>query len=162
MIDEHRAPQEADDETGPAREEKAQAGKEHARKDLEFVQPHQFGIARQIRYFGEIGLVVLPGKDPPQMAVDETVVPRRMHVVPGVGMQMVMAVLGGPPDDALLRGGLGQERKDELKRSARRIGAVREIAMIAGADGEDAQPIERDAKDQRLQGDAGPDRREAA
>ena len=75
---------------------------------------------------------------------------------------MVMPVFGGPPDDALLRGGLGQEGEDELKRPARRIGAVREIAMIAGADGEDAQPIERDANGQRLPGDAGPDRREAA
>ena len=54
-----------------------------------------------------------------------------------------------------------QEREDELKRPAGRIGAVREIAMIAGADGEDAQPIERDADRERLPGHAGPDRREA-
>ena len=38
---------------------------------------------------------------------------------------------------------------------------MREIAMIAGADGKHAQPIERDADRDRLPGDAGPDRRDA-
>src|SRR5678815_2081105 len=96
------------------------------------------------------------------MAVDESVVPRRMHVVPGIGIQMMMAVLGSPPDDALLRRCLGHERKNELKRPACRIRAVREIAMIACADSKDAQPIKRHADDERLPGDACPDRSEAA
>src|SRR4029079_4665388 len=156
------APQEPDHETGPARQEKAKAGKEYGPKDLEFVQPHQLRVAPHIRYFGGIWFRVLTGEYPSEMAIDETVVPRRMHVVPGIGIQMVMPVLRSPPDDALLRSGLGHEREDELEGPARRIGPVREIAMIACADGEDAQPIERDANSERLPGDAGPDCSEAA
>src|SRR5262249_2524946 len=38
---------------------------------------------------------------------------------------------------------------------------MREIAMIASPDREDAQPIEHDADRDRLPGDAGPDRRRA-
>src|SRR6476659_3908485 len=85
-----------------------------------------------------------------------------MDVLLGIGMQMVMPLLGRPPDDALLRGRLGHECENELKRPAGRIGAVREIAMVSGHDGKDAQPIERNADGQRLPGDARPDRREAA
>src|SRR5205085_8051382 len=45
-----------------------------------------------------------------------------------------------------------------LEGAAGRERTMREIAMIAGADGEHAQPIERDADRDRLPGDAGPDR----
>jgi hypothetical protein len=81
-----------------------------------------------------------------------------MHVVLGVGMQVMVAMLGGPPQHALLHAALRHEGQDELKRPAGRIGAVREIAMVAGPDEEDAHPIERDADHQRLPGDAGPQR----
>ena len=38
---------------------------------------------------------------------------------------------------------------------------MREVAMVAGSDGKDAQPVEDDADDDALQGDAGPDRAQA-
>ena len=76
-------------------------------------------------------------------------------------MQVMMAMLGRPPEHALLGRALGQEGEHELERAAGRVGAMREIAMIAGADGEHPQPIERDAERDRLPGDAGPDRRDA-
>jgi hypothetical protein len=47
-----------------------------------------------------------------------------MHVMLGVGMPVVMPVYGGPPEDALLRGGLGQEGEKELESPARGIGAM--------------------------------------
>ena len=61
-----------------------------------------------------------------------------MDVVLGVGMQMMVAVLGRPPQHALLHGALREEGEDELEDAAGRIGAVREVAVIAGADREDA------------------------
>src|SRR4051812_23200615 len=74
-------------------------------------------------------------------------------------MQMMMPVLRSPPEDALLRGALCQERKDELKRTARRVSAVRKIAMVAGPDREDAQPVQGHTNCERLPGHARPYRR---
>ena len=104
---------------------------------------------------------MLAGENPSQMAVNEAVVSRRMHVLQAIGVQVVMTMLGGPPQNAFLRARLGQKREDELKRPAGRIGAMREIPVVPGADRKDAQPIKRCAKCNGLPGDAGPDSREA-
>src|SRR5436309_776521 len=75
---------------------------------------------------------------------------------------MVLTVFGRPPKNALLRGALRQDRENQLEDAARLEGSVREVAMIAGADGEDAQNVECKAHQQGLQrharkddGDAG-------
>jgi hypothetical protein len=125
------------------------------------VQPQQLGKAGQVGHLDQVEAVMLAREDPADMAVDEALVPRRVDVELGVRMQVVVPVLGGPPENALLRAGLRQEAEHELKQAAGRIGAVREVAVIAGADGEDAQPVERDAKHHGLPGDARPDRAEA-
>ena len=83
-----------------------------------------------------------------------------MHVVLGVGMQMVVAVLRGPPQNALLCGALAQDGEHELEGAAGRIRAMGEQAMIARADGENPQPIEGDAKYERFPGHARPNRPE--
>ena len=72
-------------------------------------------------------------------------------------MQMMVSVFRGPPQYAFLREALREKCKDELKYPACRIGPMREVAMIAGADCENAQPVEREAKRTRSPGDAGPD-----
>jgi hypothetical protein len=41
-----------------------------------------------------------------------------VDVVAGVGEEVVVAVLGGPPQHALLGRGLGQERQHELEGAA--------------------------------------------
>src|ERR1700760_2141115 len=64
-----------------------------------------------------------------------------MNVIRGVRMAMMPAVLGCPPQDAPLRRRLRQEGQEELKGSTGAEGAVGEIAMIAGTDRENAQPI---------------------
>src|SRR5262249_44691575 len=111
---------------------------------------------------GEIGGTVPPREDPSHMAVEEALAPRRMHVARGVGMPMMMPMLGRPPEDALLGAGLGEQGEDELEQPAGGIGAVREVAVIACPDGEDAQPVQPQAERQVLPGDAEPDRGEAA
>src|SRR5262245_43669091 len=103
---------------------------------------------------------MLAREDPAHVAVQKTLVPRRMHVVLGIRMQMVMAMLGRPPQHALLQRALRQHREHELERPAGRIGAMREVAVVSGPDGEDARPVEHDTDDEGVPGDAGPDRRE--
>lgn len=71
---------------------------------------------------------------------------------------MVVAVLGGPPQHALLRRALGENSENELEGSAAREGAVREVAVVPRCDGEDPQPINGDADDHRLKRHAGPER----
>src|SRR5262249_42205663 len=84
-------------------------------------------------------------------------VARRMDVVGSVGMPMVVPVLGGPPQYAALRRALRERSEHELGDAAGRVGAVREVSMISGPDGEDSQPIKPDADRNRLPGDPGPD-----
>src|SRR5579872_5390046 len=74
---------------------------------------------------------------------------------------MVVTMFGRPPQHAFLRGALRQDRENELERSARRISAVREIAMISGTDCKDPKPVKRDADDRPSPRDAGPDRGKA-
>ena len=56
----------------------------------------------------------------------------------GVREEMVMSVLGRPPEHALLCGALRKAGEHELEDAPRFIGTVREIPMIAGADREHA------------------------
>ena len=65
VVDEHRAPDEADDEAGPAGNEETEDGEGDRRNHFVFVQPHQLGIARQIRNLGQVGLVMLREKIQP-------------------------------------------------------------------------------------------------
>ncbi len=151
----------SDHQPRPARHRQAHDRQDDRRHQLEAVQPHQFGILRQIRDLGQVGRLVPGREDPADVAVQEALVARRMDVAPGVGMEVVVAVLRSPPQHALLGAALGDERQDELERSAGRIGLVRKQPVIARADGEDAQPIEADTQRHGLPGDARPDRREA-
>ena len=105
---------------------------------------------------------MLASENPADMAVDEALMARRMHVVFGVRMQMVVPMFGGPPQHALLGGALREKREDELKHPAGRIGAVREIAMISGLIANIRNQYSDDAYGDRLPGHAGPDRRDAA
>ena len=93
------------------------------------------------------------------MAVHEAFVPGRMDVACGVGMEVMMPVLGGPPQNTTLGAALGKKREDELESASGRIGAMREITMVSGADGKNAQPIKCHSYGSGLPGDTGPDRR---
>ena len=114
------------------------------------MQPHQLGIAREIGDLDEIGCVMLAGEDPPQVTVEKAPVARRVHVVLGVGVQMVMPVLGRPPQHALLGRALRQYGEDELECTAGQVGAMREVSMVSCADRKDAQPVKHRADCDRL------------
>ena len=60
------------------------------------------------------------GRRSSRHGIEEAFVTGRVHVVLGVGMKVVMAVLGGPPQHALLRTCSGPERQNELEHPAGR------------------------------------------
>jgi hypothetical protein len=59
-----------------------------------------------------------------------------VDVIVLVGEAVMMAVMGGPPEDAFLGGGHGHEGDYELEYAAGFVGAMRKIAVIAGGDPE--------------------------
>ena len=59
VIDEHRAPEESDDQARPSGEDKTEKGERHGRRKLVFVQPHQFRKAHEVADLPEIGRIVL-------------------------------------------------------------------------------------------------------
>ena len=80
-------------------------------RELVAVQPHQLRVPGEIGDLREIDRVVLACEDPADMRVEEAGVPGRMDVVLGIGVQVVVAVLGSPPQHALLGRGLGEEAR---------------------------------------------------
>ena len=126
------------------------------------VQPHEFGIARQIGDLGKIRLVVLTCEYPPNMAIDEARMMGRVHILIRVGIPVVMPMLARPPYQALLRTRLRPEAENELNHSASRIRSVGEVPMISCNDTEHAQPIEGHTDCERLPADPRPNRHEAS
>ena len=84
-------------------------------------------------------------ENPTDMTVDDPLMAGRMHILGRIGMQMMLAMLGRPPQDALLGARLGKEGEDELEHPRGRIGAMGEIAVVSSTDRKDTQPIERGA-----------------
>jgi len=160
VIDEHGAQEESDEQARPSRDEKTGYRQHERRHQLVAVQPHQLGEAGEVGDLHEIGAVVAAREDPPEMAVHEALVARRVHVALGIGVKMVMPVLLRPPQHAFLRRTLAHHGEHELERPAGRIRPMREVAVVSGADGEDAGPIKDHADHDGLPGDARPDRPE--
>ncbi|MGY4327142.1 hypothetical protein ACVWWG_001559 [Bradyrhizobium sp. LB7.2] len=142
VIDQHGAPQEADDEAGPSGNQEAEPRQRNGRQEFQPMQPHQLRIGGEIADLHEVGPVVLPVKNPAEMTVEKAPVTRRMHVVFGVGMEMMVSMLGRPPQNAFLRGALGEPGQDELKHPAGRKSPMGEIAVIACSDGKHAHDIQ--------------------
>ncbi len=76
VIDCHRAPEEADDEARPAREQEGDQGQHSGRHKLVPVQPPQLRILGEIADFHEIDRVVLAGEGPAHMGEEEAGVSR--------------------------------------------------------------------------------------
>ena len=64
-----------------------------------------------------------------------------MEVIVSVGVQVMVAVFGGPPEDALLSGRLRQKCQRKLEAATSTVGSVREISMITRSDRENAKPV---------------------
>src|SRR5215468_601985 len=150
VIHQYGTPEEPDNKARPSADQQAENGKNDRGHPFVPVQPHQFRIAREVGNLHEVGRVVPGGEDPPDMAVQETLVTGRMDVLYSVGMQMMVPVLCGPPQHTALRGTLRQGGKHKLSGAAGRVGAMREVSVISGPNGENSQPVKRDADRNRL------------
>src|SRR5207245_2957563 len=102
VVKEDRAPEEADDQAGPAADGKTQRSKQNRRHELVSVQPHQFRIAREISDLDEIGRIIPARENPADMAIEKTPLAGRMDVALGIRVQMMLAMLGRPPQHAFL------------------------------------------------------------
>src|SRR3989304_5291560 len=63
-----------------------------------------------------------------------------MHVVFLIGVQVVDAMMRGPPQGSLLGGRVSQQRENKLEPPRRLVGAMGEVAMIETGDREHPQP----------------------
>ncbi|HJY05246.1 MAG TPA: hypothetical protein VJ323_02960 [Bryobacteraceae bacterium] len=114
VIDQYGTPEETNHQAGPSASNKTEDSQSQRWPLFELVQESQFWITREIRHFRQISTIVSASKDPSDMAVKEAFVPWGMRVVLSVGMQMVMPVHRGPPENAFLCARLRGEGKHEL------------------------------------------------
>ena len=160
VIQRDRGPEEAHEQAAPARDQIAEHGEHDGGGEFEAVQKAQLRIFRKILDLHEIGRIVAAGEDPADMGIEKALVARGVDVRIRIGKQVVMAVLGRPPQHALLRGGLRDPGQHELEDAARLVAAMRKVAMIATRHAEHAEPVEADAQQGGLPGHAAPDRAE--
>src|SRR5207245_7586301 len=85
------------------------------------------------------------GEDPSDVRPEEAEERGRMQVQFLVGKAVMVAMMRGPPQHALLRGRHGHECYDELEDSAGFKRPVRKVAMIAGGDEEHTHYQQRQA-----------------
>src|ERR1700694_4851004 len=96
------------------------------------IQPAQLWISVEIVYQIDSRLIIFIGKNPPHVRPPEAEDGGRMQVVLRIGIAMVMAMIGCPPEHALLRGRCGHEAHHKLKHTAGLEGTMRKVTVIAG------------------------------
>jgi hypothetical protein len=69
-----------------------------------------------------------------------------MHIIFGVGMTMMPAVMGGPPQWPTLSRTTGYERTDELNNSGRLEGPVRKIPMVKSGNAKHSYRVGKQCK----------------
>ncbi len=117
----------------------------HRRHQVILVQPAQLGEFDEVGNQLRAGCLVAVRQNPADVRPREAAQRRRMQVFVGVRILVMVPVMGGPPQHALLRRTGGHQRDDELKRAAGLVRAMREIAVIAGGHEEHAHVVQRQA-----------------
>jgi len=136
VVEEEEADQPAADGRPPAQRGDGNAEGQR-RHEVPAIEPAQLGEARQVLHPGERRRLPAGGEEPAHMAPEEAA-PRGVRVARAVGEAVVLAMVAGPPEHALLHGALGAHGQDELEGAARPEGAVGEVAVVAGGDEEHA------------------------
>ncbi len=95
------------------------------------------------------------------MALHESM-DRAVQVLFGIGMPVVLAVVGGPPQRSALRAGSADEREQHFHPRVGLEGFMREIAVVEAGDGEHAQTIGQQQGDQCRPRKADPEHRNTA
>ena len=124
MPEERSAQAEAPEKERKATDEQERNRERGRRDQIVFVEPAEFGK------FCEVGDVVVArvhvfiGNDPADVRPKKSKEGGRVKIVLLVGVTMMMAVMSGPPEDTLLRGGLRHERNNELKEATGLVRAM--------------------------------------
>jgi hypothetical protein len=80
-----------------------------------------------------------------------------VEVVVGVGMLVMMAVMGGPPEGSLLCRRAAEKREEKLEGAAGLVTAVGKIAVKGAGDAEFAGEEHEGAERKAFQVDSGPE-----
>ena len=78
-----------------------------------------------------------------------------------ISIQMMMSVIGGPPQGPALKGGIAQNREEKLHNSVRLESPVGKITMIKSRDGKHSNDVERNGGVNRSPAPADNERRQA-
>ena len=115
-----------------AQQQKGQPEGERGQQHIAIpIKPAQFGVFVQIGH--ELGIRLAPGigEKPAHVRIPKPAQLGRMHVLVGVRIFVVPAVVAGPPKHASLSGALGADGQQKLKDPRRAVGAMGKIAVIA-------------------------------
>lgn len=91
------------------------------------------------------------------MAPHEPMDARRVRVLRGVRMNVVVAMVRRPPQRAALNAGSANHCEDELNGAGGTKRAVRKVAMVEAGQGEHADGVEHTGHEDRYRGDAHPE-----
>src|SRR5208337_3776615 len=111
MPQEHGAEAETPSEETETADEPDSSAEKNGRHEIVFVKP------AELREFGKVADViearafVLVGKNPANMGPPESEERGRVQIEFLIGIAVMMAMMSGPPEDALLRRGHGHEGK---------------------------------------------------
>jgi hypothetical protein len=116
---------------------------------MEAIEEAELGKLHEI--FDELvaGLDELSAQHPSYVSPPQSIEPRWMDILFGVGMLVVMSVVRGPPNRAFLRRCGSEKRQHKLEPTARLIASVREVSVIDPCNGEHPHDIEDKAHGNR-------------
>lgn len=129
---------------------------------VEAIEKHQFGKFHEVGDGFVVGGEISFRGQPTDVRPDKTTDAWGVDVFFFVGMFVMMAMRGSPPQGAALHGGVSDDREDELKSPRGFVRAMRKVAVIETGDCEHADEIERDRRDDRDGANTDPDYSEAA
>ena len=145
----------------PGAEQEQRDRQHHRHQDVVAIEPAQFRETGEIADAAPIGAETAAREKPADMAAPETVDDRRMHIVRGVGMTVMIAVMRRPPQRSALHAGRADQREGELHRARGAEALVREVAVIETGDREHPYRVQRCRDRDRDRRDAHPEHREA-
>jgi hypothetical protein len=158
VVGKNGRPDEAHHHAGPTSDGVAEDERQDRGSVAEAVQEAELGIARKVAHLVELGRDGRVVEDPTGVRPPNPVL-RRMEIIVLIGVPMVVTMMRGPPEHALLQRCLRAEREDELHHAARLERAVGEVTVVTDRHGQKLKRIDRGAQGKRSARNAGPHRR---
>jgi hypothetical protein len=126
---------------------------------MKAIEPAQLGKSGEVLDQLDRRGIVLPAHDPAHVTPEESL-ERRVHVVGLVRVLVMMPVMTGPPERALLNRQCAADRHQKLHRAAHLVGAMGEVPVVDAGDEEHARAVEAEAQQHVPARDARPDGRQ--